>query len=298
MRFLFVGAVESSAALLRAAIASQADIAAVATLPPQSGRKRHSDYADLRSIADAASIPVCLAEDDAALATAVAHYKPDVLLVWGWSRLIPAAILSQARLGGIGFHPAPLPHGRGRHPLIWTILLGLTHSAVCFFKLSAGADEGEILQRRDFAVPDDITARGLMDLVLREAVLAIPGLLAAVQTNGNLSGSAQSQAEAPAWRKRGAADGRIDFRMSAMAVDRLVRALGRPYPGAEAEHAGLGSAKIWRVRPLPMRPEWRYAEPGRVLDVTGGPLVRCDDGAVCLLEHEFTQPIEAGSWFC
>lgn len=298
MRFLFIGAVESSAALLRAVISAGADIAALVTLPPEIGHKRHADFADLAPIAASAGIPVHLAGDDASLEAAVAQYQPDVLLVWGWSRLIPEAILKQARLGGIGFHPAPLPHGRGRHPLIWTILLGLSSSAVCFFKLTAEADEGEILQRRDFSVPTDITARGLMDLILQEAVEAVPDLLAALRANQNLSGMIQSNVEAPAWRKRSVADGRIDFRMSAGAVDRLVRALGRPYPGAEATHAQQGSAKVWRVRPLSMQPEWRFAEPGRVLGSAEGPLIRCEDGAVCLLEHEFTQPIQTGSWFC
>lgn len=303
MRFLFVGAVESSSVLLRAAIATGANIAAVATLPPAIGRKRHADYCDLASIAASASIPLRHTENDVQLAAAVAEFRPDVLLVWGWSRIVPKDILDQARFGGIGFHPAPLPNGRGRHPLIWTILLGLQASAVCFFRLGENADDGEILQRRDFAIPADISARGLMDLIVREGALAVPDLLAGLRERGDLSGMAQGEPLTPAWRKRGEADGRIDFRMSASAVERLVRALGRPYPGAVAVHASLGSAKIWRAKPLPMQPEWRYAEPGRVvlsglLDSEAGPVVRCDDGAVCLLEHEFSHPIEVGSWFC
>lgn len=303
MRFLFIGAVESSATLLRAAIAAGADIVAVATLPPENGRGRHADYVDLAPIASAARIPLRHVENNDGLEAAVSEFAPDALLVWGWSRLIPEELLGRLKFGGIGFHPAPLPHGRGRHPLIWTILLGLPASAVCFFRLTQAADAGDIIHRRDFSIPAGIDARELMDLVLREASLAIPDLLAGIRFRGDLSGVAQPPSEGAAWRKRSATDGKIDFRMTGEAVDRLVRALGQPYPGAEAEHSRAGRGKVWRVEFLPMRPEWRYAEPGRVLESVSsgsahGPLVRCDNGAVCLREHEFLQPITPGSWFC
>src|SRR3546814_2327569 len=77
---------------------------------------------------------------------------PDLLLVWGWSTLVPKAVIDRARFGGVGFHPSPLPIGRGRHPLIWSIILGLEESAVSFFALDEGADTGAILAQRRFTI--------------------------------------------------------------------------------------------------------------------------------------------------
>lgn len=33
--------------------------------------------------------------------------------------------IKKSRIGIIGYHPTKLPNNRGRHPLIWTLLLGL-----------------------------------------------------------------------------------------------------------------------------------------------------------------------------
>ena len=89
------------------------------------------------------------------------------------------------------------------------------------------------------------------------------------------------------WRKRSSADGRIDFRMSSRLIYNLVRALTRPYRGAHIAHNET-DIKVWRAEELPC--EFNNFEPGKILRSTSNGIdVKCGEGAIRLLEHEFTE---------
>jgi methionyl-tRNA formyltransferase len=303
VRIGFVGTVESSAALLTATLEAGAKVAAVGTLPPEVGRTRHADYVDLAPIAAGYGVPLYDLSGTAGLPELLAASRPDVLFVFGWSRLIPMEQLGGLPLGGIGFHPAPLPIGRGRHPLIWSIVLGLQESAVSFMRLAEEADAGPVLLQKPLVLTPDETARSLMDKVLATAAAAIPELLAVLTDHGVAAAVPQEGARAVVWRKRSPADGRIDFRMPCAAIDRLVRALGAPYPGAVAVHADIGEIIVHRLASAGAGVDPGPVEPGRVIAVREGlPAVAAADGAVVLTEYTAVgggrPEIRLGSWFC
>ena len=50
--------------------------------------------------------------------------KPN-LIIAQWSRIIKKEILKIPSIGVIGSHPTDLPKNRGRHPLHWSIVMGL-----------------------------------------------------------------------------------------------------------------------------------------------------------------------------
>lgn len=299
MRYAFLGAVESSETLLRAILTAGADVAAVGTLPPELGRERHSDYADIGALAGEHGIPVHWVANRANLERMLEEASPDCLLVFGWSRLVPMDLVDRLPLGGIGFHPAPLPLGRGRHPVIWTIALGMQESAVTFFRLSDGADSGDILAQTPIGIDANETARSLMNKILETAAATVPGLLAGLDRSGLSMARPQAPSGATEWRKRNRSDGRIDFRMGVAAIDRLVRALSEPYPGAEAEHADLGTVTVWRVAIDDDKGRPVTVEPGRVVAIRDGqPVVCADDGLVRLIDYDTTGEVSEGSWFC
>ncbi len=300
MKIAFVGAVESSAALLRSTIQANARIVGLATLSSGPGRIRHSDYADLSILARDAEIPVFLDDDGDGVARMVDQVAPDCLFVFGWSRLVSGALLDKVPMGGIGFHPSPLPVGRGRHPLIWTILLGLTESAVSFMRLSQEADCGDIVLQVPFSVSAEETARSLMDKVTGTAMQAVPALLTELGTSGLANASRQDERGAVVWRKRSASDGKIDFRMTRSSIDRHARALSEPYPGADAMHSAAGSGKIWAVSaPARHYGNVMAVEPGRVIGCEEGcPVVMTGDGPLVLTDSDFRDRAPPGSWFC
>ena len=69
----------------------------------------------------------------------------DLMIMCGWRQIISSEILKIPKLGTVGFHPTPLPKGRGGAPIINSILEEWTQSAVTLFYPSEGIDDGDII---------------------------------------------------------------------------------------------------------------------------------------------------------
>ena len=59
----------------------------------------------------------------------------------------PSEIIKIPKLGVIGSHPTELPKYRGRAPIPWTIIKNLKESALTFFYIDEGIDDGDILDQ-------------------------------------------------------------------------------------------------------------------------------------------------------
>lgn len=285
MRIVVLGTVRFTAACLDTLVAS--DLAPVAVLC----RRRspgNADFADLGVDCMRLGIPACYVdklagEEEARL---LAELRPDVLLVLGWPFLVAPQVRGLARVV-IGAHPAPLPVGRGRHPIVWAIALGLRETALSFFELVDAADAGPLYLQTPIPIDDVDDAGTLYAKIESTARSDLPKVVAGLR-DGTLRASPQDESRAIVWRRRTSADGRIDWRMSSLAIDRLVRALTRPYVGAQLELEGR-LARVWKVQIVNADDAWSAIEPGRVLAVTGSVVrVRTGDGAVDLVEHELS----------
>jgi len=76
----------------------------------------------------------------------------DLIISVLFPALIPQSVLAKSRMGGINFHPAPLPQFRGFAPYTWGILLDWQYWAVTCHWMSDEIDAGDIILRRDFKV--------------------------------------------------------------------------------------------------------------------------------------------------
>lgn len=249
------------------------------------GSTFNADYADLSPLCREHGIPLMFV-DDINAPTPLAWIReraPDVIFCFGWSRLLKEELLSAAPLGVVGFHPAALPANRGRHPLIWALALGLEQTASTFFFMNAGADTGDILSQRALMIDPGDDARALYDKVsacaLEQITQFVPQL-----ADGSFTRQPQNHAKANIWRKRGVADGKIDWRMSAHSIHNLVRALAKPYVGANFVVDGK-DIKVWKSMVLGDFPP--NVEPGKVLGMRdGSPIVKCGQDALLLLVTE------------
>ena len=77
--------------------------------------------------------------------SAVQAARPDILLVAGFPRLIPAAVLQAPAIVGINFHPSLLPRHRGGTPNRWIIRKGETETGITAHVLDAEFDTGDVL---------------------------------------------------------------------------------------------------------------------------------------------------------
>lgn len=264
MRLLLIGCVKSSEVFLQKLISMNADIVGVVT---KSEAGFNSDFVDLGDICRKQDIDYRYTKDinDEETKNYMKSKAADLFLCLGWSRILDTEVLRIPRLGCIGFHPAKLPYNRGRHPLIWALALGLEETASTLFLMDATADTGQVISQERIAIEYQDDATRLYDKVMAVAVNQLEEVINAFEDNTvNLKSYLPS--EGNVWRKRGKADGKIDWRMSSRSIYNLVRALTKPYVGAHFVYQEK-EYKIWKVREV-IKEGYENIEPGKVIKVT------------------------------
>lgn len=283
MRIVFIGIVEFSYHCLVEVLKNNGNVVGIVT----SGNvKNNSDFCDLTSIGTTNNIPVCYCSNVNApeVLQWIEDKNPDIIFCWGWSQLIKLELLKLPPMGVLGVHPALLPENRGRHPIIWALVLGLKSSGLTFFFMDEYADSGPILSQRQFEISPQDNASSLYEKIKELAAWQIAEFLPQLIA-GNYKTTVQNPDKANYWRKRSSEDGLIDWRMSEVAILNLVRALVSPYPGAQFVYKGQ---KITVLHGQSCCDSFAdNIEPGKILLVVDGkPTVKCYDGAILISSYE------------
>jgi methionyl-tRNA formyltransferase len=283
MNVALVGSVSSSWTALDALIRGGVEVTGVLGVD-ESQAARISDYRSLRDRATEVGLPfmsfVRISEPQ--VETFLQRHPPDLLWVIGLSQLVPRGLIAIARIGGVGFHPTMLPEGRGRAPVAWTILEDARAAANLFF-LTDQPDAGDIIAQREVPVRPDDYSEDLIartNDVLAEVILELAPRIRA----GDIPRTPQDHSRATYYPKRTPADGLIDWSESTDRIYRLIRASGRPYPGAFTHHEGR-KLTVWRGQPAD-QPAPAATSPGTVLAIESacGVLVATQDGAIWLTD--------------
>ena len=82
------------------------------------------------------------------------NFNPDLVLFYGWSKIIPSRIVSKYKC--IMLHPSPLPRYRGGSPIQNQIIRGEKNSAVTIFVMDQGIDTGDIVGQEEMSLDGDI----------------------------------------------------------------------------------------------------------------------------------------------
>ena len=158
--------------------------------------------------------------------------QPDLILVMGWSQLLNSKIIKIPKLGVIGSHPTELPKFRGRAPIPWSILKKLKESALTFFYINAGIDDGDILDQRKFDISDEDDATSIYQKMIDLGQSMILDNLLDIKNNQHTRTKQNQSKFIENWPKRTMEDGRINWNDSSEEIHRLIRATTSPYPGS------------------------------------------------------------------
>ena len=169
-------------------------------------------------------------------------------------------------------HYAPLPRYRGRATVNWAIINGETHAAITIHELVAGLDSGGILFQESVPIGD---RDNVTDLYRRLNEIQWPRASARRRAApGRPAGHPAGRGQGHLSCTRLPSDGEIDWGSSAVDIDRLVRALTDPFPGA---FTWIGTRRVTVDRASLRQPRYEGAVPGRVAQVNR------DDGSVDVL---------------
>lgn len=280
MRIVFIGSVHFSLSALELMCKIKSNIVGVITKKTSS---INSDFVDLSFFSEKNKIPWRYFDNINSLESIswIRTLEPDIIFCFGWSQILRTEVLGIARQGVVGFHPSALPRNRGRHPIIWALVLGLEYTGSTFFFMDSGTDSGDIISQSHILINDNDCAKTLYRRITNEALGQIEQFLPKLEL-GTIVSHKQDHTLANVWRKRSNLDGIIDWRMSAKSIHNLVRGLSHPYVGAHFIFEGM-EIKVWKtelIRDFPSN-----VEPGKVLSNSEiGSIVKCGDGAIQLLE--------------
>ena len=286
MRIVFMGTPASAAASLEALLDGPDEVVGVVTQPDRpSGRGQATTPSPVRRIADGRGIPVLtpVRMKDPGLLERLRGWKPDLMAVVAYGRILPQTILDVAPLGCVNVHYSLLPRYRGAAPMQWAILQGEAVTGVTTMRLVAEMDAGPILLAE--AVPleagDTVTSleARLVPLGARLLMETVAGL-----GRGTLTPRPQDPAAAtfaPMLRKE---DGRIDWSRPALEIERRIRAF-TPWPSAFTWWQGK-RIKVHAARPAPDGAAAGGAEDSGTVVEAGaeGVRVATGDGALLLTE--------------
>ena len=292
MRIGWIGFHTEGVRPFRAVLDAGVPIVALVTLTPEHAATRSgaADYGPLCHYYGVPQHVVANINDDDAVAL-LESLDLDLAFVIGWTQLVRAPARTRVRRGLIGAHASMLPALRGRAPVNWALIRGLSQTGNTLFWLADAADQGDIIDQRTIAISPYDTCASLYDKVAESSARMILDALPALMS-GERPARRQPAIDEPALPARRPEDGVIDWARPAMAVYDTIRALTRPYPGAFSWLTGR-RYRIWDAALLPEALTASTQAPGTVLGPVWSPraeacglAVACWPGAVLLLELE------------
>lgn len=293
MRILFIGCVKSSELFLEKLVEIKTNIVGVVTMEES---RFNTDFVDLGEICRIQEIDYLYVKhiNSTESKTYILSKKPDLILCLGWSQLLDKEVLAIPKIGCVGFHPAALPANRGRHPLIWALALNLKRTASTFFMLEDTADTGGILSQQYVEIEYEDDAYTLYNKIMAVAVVQLEILLEEFE-NQTVKTILPVLAQGNTWRKRGGADGIIDWRMSSNGIYNLVRALTKPYVGAHFIYKRR-EYKVWKAKEI-FDNAYGNIEPGKVIEVMSDThfVVKTYDNLIEILECDMID-IQVGEY--
>ena len=277
LRVVFMGSPEFAVPTLRAlnehfhvtGVFSQAD-------KPR-GRGLKSVPTAVKAAALELGLPVEVPErlSDPATLDLLEQWKPEVIVVAAYGKILPPVILTFPPMGCVNLHASLLPRYRGASPITAAILAGDAKTGVCTILMDKGMDTGPILSTEEIPIHDDDTTGTLHDRLME------PGALLVVQTLKKLKQNEihpvpQDESNATYTKPLRKAEGKVDWQRDAAYLARHVRAMS-PWPGTFFSLSDE-TIKLWEASA-----EQGAGDPGRVEAVrSDGIAVGTGDGLLVL----------------
>jgi methionyl-tRNA formyltransferase len=276
---VFMGTPAFAATALEMLCVSGFRVVGVVTRPDKKvGRKQELIASPVKELALRSAIPAIQPEklDDTAYAT-VAGWKPDIIIVAAYGRILTERFLSLPGFGCINIHASLLPRWRGASPVQNALMRGDQVTGVTLMQMDAGLDTGPIIAQRSTPIGPDERADALLarlaqlgaDLLRETLPLWMKRKITAVP---------QNETEATLCQLIEREDGRIFWTESAEDIYNRFRGLS-PWPGVfafwkrgedDTVRVKLTDITCQRITPLAPAPCGTVIEVGEDIGVRAG----------------------------
>lgn len=298
MKIVYMGTPEIAKVCLEKLYTEGFDIAAVYTKPDTpKNRGMKLIASEVKTYAQSVGLPVYQPETfrDDAVVEELKGLAPDLILVVAYGKILPQRVLDIPKFGCINMHASILPSLRGAGPVQWSILNHCDETGVTAMYLTAGMDEGDIIEIRKTPIEPMETTSELMARLSHIAADLACDTARAIEA-GTATRTPQDSAKATYAPMLSKAMSPIDWSESARFVIDHVRGL-IPWPVATSEIDGK-TFKIFRVEKTGKKTD---KAPGTLLALTKQGLeIACGGGDVLViteLQAEGGKRMAASAYF-
>lgn len=280
MKVVFFGTPEFAVTSLAALLDAGLEVPLVVTQPDKPVG-RHADVlgspvaqlAALRGIRTARPERI---RGNAAFLEELRAARPGAAAVVAYGRLLPREVLELPRLGCVNVHASLLPKYRGASPVQAALLAGDRVTGVVTMRVEEELDAGPIYLERRVAIEPGENAGHLSERLAREGAALLVETLRRLGA-GDLA--ANSQTGEPSFcRPIRREDGRIDWKLPAVEIERRLRAY-TPWPGV---FTFLGRERI-KVLDAERAPAPDGRPPGTLFENAGAALATAGEGTALRL---------------
>ncbi|MDX1643283.1 MAG: methionyl-tRNA formyltransferase [Thermoanaerobaculia bacterium] len=229
---VYFGTPEFAVPPLEALVGADLVPALVVSQPARpAGRDRRLRQPPVARWAERHDIPLSQPErlSDPELQERLRALEPAVAAVVAFGQIFPPGLLELPSLGCVNVHASLLPRHRGAAPIQAAIAAGDEVTGVTTMLMDEGLDTGPILLRKETPIRPEERAGELAERLARLGgellVETVEGL-----AEGAIEPLPQDDARATYARRLKKSDGRIDWTLSAEAIERRLRAYD-PWPG-------------------------------------------------------------------
>ena len=173
--------------------------------------------------------------------------KLDFCVALLWLYTLHHEIINTTKKGFINLHPGLLPKYRGNACLNWAIMNDEKFHGITAHLMKAGElDSGPILVQRKYDLPKDAYVGDIIKQNLTESVdITVEAINLLLSENYKIK--KQRNSEALYCYPRLPRDGEINWSKSSKEIYKLIRAAGKPYPGAYSFFEDIKDKKIKKL---------------------------------------------------
>ncbi len=231
IRVVFMGTPDFAATVLEALLKERYNVVAVYTKQDKAvGRKQEIVSSPVKQLAIKHSVLVEQPETfDAVAENKLRSYKPDIIIVAAYGKILSKSVLDMPGFGCINIHASLLPRWRGASPVQNALLASDTETGVTLMLMDEGIDTGPVLAKRSTPILKNDT---FPDLLGRLAILGSDLLLEQLPLwiARAVEPMTQSEASATLCQLIDRSDGKISWNNSGESIWDQYRALF-PWPG-------------------------------------------------------------------
>ncbi|MET4120501.1 methionyl-tRNA formyltransferase [Bradyrhizobium sp. JR4.1] len=235
-------------------LAAQCRVAQVFRKPDQ------PEASALKAFAKAQGILVTELQELNQLRKAIADLRPAAVVISSFDRIIPPQILALCRF--VNVHYSLLPHYRGRANVNWAIINGETTAGISIHLVVPELDGGNLLFQQAIPIGSNDTVACLYNRLNAIQERELGGVV--LRVVAGYQGTGQNTDQASYGCTRVPDDGEIDWRQPTDVIDRMIRGLTPPFPGAFT-HLDAQRLIIANASPRLDAPSYIGRVPGRIV---------------------------------